>query len=62
MVPGAGSPGGTRVILRHMGFLAGEPWGASFHWFERAWAGVLRHLADRCRELRTAARAERAPG
>ena len=61
--PVAGASGRTRVVLRHMGFPAGEPWGESFRWFGRAWAGVMRQLADRCRQLRAAdGRQGRPPG
>jgi uncharacterized protein YndB with AHSA1/START domain len=43
-----GKPEQTRVRFAHYGFRDGEKWEESFHWFERAWKGVLDELTAYC--------------
>lgn len=43
-----GEPGKTHLRFAHYGFRQGEKWEQSFHWFERAWKGVLDELAAAC--------------
>ena len=47
-------PGKTRVRFAHYGFRDGEKWEKSFHWFERAWKGVLDEMTAYCQNRKTA--------
>jgi uncharacterized protein YndB with AHSA1/START domain len=38
----------THITLRHFGFGSGPLWDASYAWFKRAWAGVLKSLEHYC--------------
>ncbi|MDQ6894438.1 MAG: SRPBCC domain-containing protein [Acidobacteriota bacterium] len=46
--PVEGDPSRTLVRFRHYGFGKGPLWEKSFHWFERAWGGVLGGLKTAC--------------
>jgi uncharacterized protein YndB with AHSA1/START domain len=48
-------PGKTRVRFAHYGFRDGEKWEKSFHWFQRAWKGVLDELTAYCQNRKSAA-------
>jgi hypothetical protein len=50
--PVEGDPSRTLVRFRHYGFGKGPLWEKSFHWFERAWAGVLGGLKTACEKSR----------
>lgn len=47
-------PGKTHVRFAHYGFRDGEKWEKSFHWFARAWKGVLDELAAYCQNRKSA--------
>jgi uncharacterized protein YndB with AHSA1/START domain len=53
--PVAGKPGQTHLRFAHYGFGEGEKWEKSFHWFTRAWKGVLDELADYCQNRKSTA-------
>ncbi len=46
--PVTGETNRTLVRFTHSGFGNGPLWEKSFHWFETAWAGVLRSLKTAC--------------
>jgi uncharacterized protein YndB with AHSA1/START domain len=48
-----GEPGKTHLRFAHYGFRHGEKWEQSFHWFERAWKGVLDELAAYCQNSKS---------
>lgn len=50
----AGEPEKTHLRFAHYGFRDGEKWEKSFHWFERAWKGVLDELAAYCQNRKSA--------
>lgn len=52
--PAEGQPEKTQVRLAHYGFRDGEKWERSFHWFKRAWKGVLDELAAYCQNRKSA--------
>jgi uncharacterized protein YndB with AHSA1/START domain len=48
-------PEQTRLRFAHYGFREGEKWEKSFHWFQRAWKGVLDELAAYCQNPKSTA-------
>lgn len=52
--PVEGQPEKTQVRFAHYGFRDGEKWERSFHWFKRAWKGVLDELAAYCQNRKSA--------
>ena len=51
--PVEGQPEKTHVRFAHYGFRDGERWEQSFHWFKRAWKGVLDELAAYCQNRKS---------
>ena len=52
--PVEAQPEKTHVRFAHYGFRDGEKWEKSFHWFARAWTGVLDELAAYCQNRKSA--------
>jgi uncharacterized protein YndB with AHSA1/START domain len=52
--PVESQPRRTHVRFAHYGFRDGEKWEKSFHWFQRAWKGVLDELAASCQNRESA--------
>jgi uncharacterized protein YndB with AHSA1/START domain len=52
--PVEGRPEQTHLRFAHYGFRDGEKWEKSFHWFQRAWKGVLDELAASCQNRKSA--------
>ncbi len=53
--PVPGEPNQTHLRFAHFGFRDGEKWEASYHWFGRAWKGVLDELAAYCQNPKSTA-------
>lgn len=53
--PAEAQPGKTHLRFAHYGFRNGEKWEKSFHWFQRAWKGVLDELAAYCQNRKSTA-------
>jgi uncharacterized protein YndB with AHSA1/START domain len=48
-----GQPDKTHLRFAHYGFRDGDKWEKSFHWFERAWKGVLDELVGYCQNRKS---------
>ena len=50
-----GQPNQTHVRFAHYGFREGEKWEQSYHWFGRAWKGVLDQMVAYCQNRKSTA-------
>ncbi len=56
--PISGQLNQTHLKFSHHGFGEGELWDRSYHWFERAWKGVLDQLTNYCQNQNHAEKTE----
>jgi uncharacterized protein YndB with AHSA1/START domain len=53
--PVDGQPNRTHLRFAHYGFREGERWEQSYHWFGRAWKGVLDQMVAYCQNRKSTA-------